>query len=119
MKYLLLLYVSEDRLWELGGREQQDLLDGLGDFIPAAGFDSFYRLESTGAALTLRRRSDGLVLSGGCGIDAEEQLQACALVEVADLNAAVRMAAQLPAAALGSIEVRPVRVLGLHSVRSH
>lgn len=109
MKYLLLLYVSEDRLWELGSEQQQGFWSGLPGRASQGGQGDCYRLESTGSALTLRRRSDGLVLSGGCGVAAEEQLQGCVLVEAEDLGAAIRMAAQLPAAALGSIEVRPVR----------
>lgn len=111
MKYLLLLYASDGRLWELTGREQQALwseVELLSAMDERAGF---FLLESTAAALTLRRRSDGVLLGGGSSVEAEEQLQGCVVVEAADLDAAVRIAARLPVAALGSVEVRPARDL--------
>jgi hypothetical protein len=40
-----------------------------------------------------------------------EQLAGFYLVEAADLNEAIRVAAQIPPAREGSIEVRPVRQL--------
>ncbi len=109
MKYLLLLYASDDQLWELTGVEQRALWSSIDDLSAVDERTRLFLLESTGAALTLRRRSDGMVLGGGSGVEANEQLQGCVVLEAADLDAAIRIAARLPVAALGSIEVRPAR----------
>jgi hypothetical protein len=109
VKYLLLLYASDDRLWELTGCEQQALWSSMGDLGAMDERIRLFLLESTGAALTLRRRSDGLLLGGGSGVDAEEQLQGCMVLEAANLDAAIQMASRLPMAAIGSVEVRPAR----------
>jgi hypothetical protein len=61
------------------------------------------------SATTVRLRDGALHLSDGPCAPAGEQLTALYLVTARDLNQAIRVAARLPPAQFGSIEIRTVR----------
>jgi hypothetical protein len=69
------------------------------------------RLLPTSAATTVRNdREPSLVLDGPFA-ETKEQLAGFYLIDAADLDEAIRVAAKIPAARVGSVEVRPVRAL--------
>lgn len=61
-------------------------------------------------ATTLRVRNGKLTTTDGPFAETKEQLGGFYLIEANDLNEAIQIAARIPSARIGSIEVRPVRV---------
>jgi hypothetical protein len=58
--------------------------------------------------MTVRVRNDRLSTTDGPFAETKETLGGFVLIEAADLNEAVQLAARWPSARLGSIEVRPI-----------
>lgn len=65
-------------------------------------------LQSPGAAITVRVREGKLSTTDGPFAETKEQVGGVVIVEARDLNEAVQLAAGIPLARLGSIEVRPI-----------
>ncbi|MGH9355097.1 MAG: YciI family protein, partial [Terriglobia bacterium] len=64
--------------------------------------------QPTSAATTVRVRDGKRLTSDGPFAETKEQLGGFYLVEAADRNEAIAMAAKLPGARFGSVEVRPI-----------
>ena len=62
-------------------------------------------------ATTVRVRNGRLSLFDGPFAETKEQLAGFYLIEARDLNEAIQLAAKIPPARVGSIEIRPVREL--------
>ena len=78
--------------------------------IKASGhFIGANRLKPPDAATTLRVRDGKLLTTDGPFAETKEQLGGYYLVEAKDLNEAIQIAARIPSAKLGSIEVRPIQ----------
>jgi hypothetical protein len=72
-------------------------------------------LFQTSTATTVRvqgARGGDVVLSDGPYVETKEALTGFYLVEAADLDAAIRVAAEIPAAWNGAVEVRPIIEFG-------
>ncbi len=65
-------------------------------------------LQSVRTATTVRQRGGKVSLTDGPFAETKEQLGGFTLLDARDLNEALQMAARLPAARIGSVEVRPV-----------
>ncbi|MBB2751944.1 UNVERIFIED_ORG: hypothetical protein GGI57_002632 [Rhizobium aethiopicum] len=65
-------------------------------------------LQPPTSAVTVRVRSGELSVTDGPFIETKEALGGFILVEAKDLNDAIRIAAGIPLAKLGAIEVRPI-----------
>jgi hypothetical protein len=66
-------------------------------------------LQPTRSATTIRVRNGRLSTTDGPFAETKEQLGGYYLVEAKDLNEAVQIAARIPSAKRGSIEVRPIQ----------
>jgi hypothetical protein len=66
-------------------------------------------LEPTSTATTVRVRDGKTLSTDGPFAETREQLGGYYLVEAKDLDEATKIAARIPSAKFGSIEVRPVR----------
>jgi len=66
------------------------------------------RLQPAETAATIRVRDGSVFISNGVAAGAKERLGAFYLIDAWDLNDAIRIAAKMPAARLGWIEVRPL-----------
>jgi hypothetical protein len=66
------------------------------------------RLRPTTDATTVRVRNGEVVASDGPFAETKEQIAGFYLIEAKDLDEAIEVAAQIPGAQAGSIEVRPV-----------
>lgn len=71
-----------------------------------------YRLRPTTAATTVRIRDGKTLLSDGPFAETKEQLGGLYVLECKDLDEALEMAAKIPSADGGSIEVRPIWEMG-------
>jgi hypothetical protein len=65
------------------------------------------RLRSTSTATTVKIRNGDLVIADGPFAETKEQIAGFYVVECSDLDDAIDVASQIPAAAVGTIEVRP------------
>src|SRR5450759_5671025 len=115
MRYLVLIY--QDEVVHSGWSEQQlaeeyqayNALDGEFQKI-AVEMQGGNALMPTQTATTVRVRDGKTLTTDGPFAETKEQLGGYYLVEAKDLDAALAIAARIPGARLGSIEVRPVWV---------
>jgi hypothetical protein len=112
MEYMLLIYDNEversGMSKEEGGRfraEYGELTKG----ITASGhFKAGDALESVKTATTIRVRNGKQLVTDGPFAETREQLGGYYLIEAKDLDEARAIAARIPSARTGAIEVRPV-----------
>jgi hypothetical protein len=112
MKYLCLVYGDEQALDALSKGEMEvlvaeslaydDVLRRSGHYLVSEA------LQPVKAAKTVRVRDRKMAITDGPFAETKEQLLGFILIEASDLNDAVQVAAKVPMAASGSIEVRPV-----------
>jgi hypothetical protein len=110
MQYLLLIYEGEKRFANLSeaslGAEMAEYRTFGQEFAKA--IQGGNALQPTTAATTVRVRDGKRLTSDGPFAETKEQLGGYYLVEARDLDEALAMAAKIPAARFGSIEVRPI-----------
>jgi hypothetical protein len=111
MKYLLQIYPdgAREALERLPEDEQEAIREeylALGQSPQVIGGD---RLQPAETATTVRVQDGETLLTDGPFVDAKEHLGGYVLVEADDLDAALEIAARIPAARMGgAIEVRPL-----------
>lgn len=113
MQYLLLVYADPALLHALPDGQYDTMMKGClehADDLQRAGkLIAFSQLEDVGTARSVRIRDGKTRVSDGPFAETKELLGGFNLVEADSIEDAIRMAAQLPWAATGCIEVRPVR----------
>ena len=120
MRYLCLIHLDEERLAALPEAELEGLnarhlalneeLLGSGHFIEAEA------LTPSSSATTLRVRNGRATVTDGPYAETKEMVAGFYLIEARDLNEAIQVAARIPSAALGTVEVRPCRDLEIDGV---
>ena len=108
MKYVCLVYLAPDKLHAVPDRECMDCGNG---FRKSGLLVAAEALQPVDTATTVRVRNGKLTITDGPFAETKEQLAGFYLLEARDLNDAIQMAAKIPPAREGSIEVRPVREL--------
>jgi len=108
MKYLCLVYGEEGRMRELSDRPCLNYVEKL---IASGHFVGGQALQPVETATTVRVRGGKVSVTDGPFAETREQLAGFYLIEAEDLNAAIQVAAGIPPAEVGSIEVRPIREL--------
>ena len=116
MKYLCLIY-SDEAQWDRMPKAESDQMYGeYYGFTEAIRQSGHYQggnpLQPTRTATTVRVRGGKTTTTDGPFAETKEQLGGYYLIEAADLNEAVQIAARIPGARIGSIEVRPVQPMG-------
>jgi hypothetical protein len=110
MQYMLLIYQSEGL--KLGPSEEsqmmQEYMAFTQDIVKSGKFKAGDRLESTDSATTVQVRNGKMVSTDGPFAETKEQLGGYYIVEASDLDEAISIAARIPGARTGSIEVRPI-----------
>jgi hypothetical protein len=113
MEYLLLIYSSEAEAQKMTAAENQATFQGYMKFtqeLEASGKNKGGNpLEKTANATTVRIRNGKTVVTDGPFAETKEQLGGYYLVDAKDLDDAIAIAAKIPGALHGSIEVRPIR----------
>jgi len=107
MQYLLLIYENEKRFSK--GFPEAELAEyrAFGKQF-AAAIKGGNALQPTGSAATVRVRDGKVLPTDGPFAETKEQLGGYYLVEARDREEAIAMAAKIPAARFGSVEVRPI-----------
>jgi hypothetical protein len=120
MKYLLLIYADE-AAWADGEREHccaestrlAHELHATGQYLGASP------LHPVTTAASVRVRAGKQLVTAGPFAETHEQLGGFFLIEAKDLDEAIGIAARVPGARKGTVEVRPVSNLsGLPEVKS-
>ena len=112
MKYMLLIYGDEAAMAKLNEAERAALFRDYGQFSEgirrSGNFLAGAPLRPTPTATTVRLREGKRLVTDGPFAETREQLGGYYLVEAKDLDEAIAIAARIPGARTGSIEVRPV-----------
>jgi hypothetical protein len=112
MKYMLLIHDDERAFQSLSEADRQAVYAEYRKFseqITASGnYLSGSELQPTSAATTVRVRDGKRLVTDGPFAEAREQLGGYYLIEAKDLDEALAVAARIPSARTGTIEVRPL-----------
>jgi hypothetical protein len=108
MKYVCLVYLEPGKLHAVPDSECMVCGDGFRKSGLLVAAEALQPIET---ATTVRVRNGKLSITDGPFAETKEQLAGFYLLEARDLNDAIQMAARIPPAREGSIEVRPVRQL--------
>jgi hypothetical protein len=113
MKYLCLVYIDEKVIDAMPERAYDALCDAAiasDEFLRRSGhYLGSNALRSVRTATSLRVRDGKLSVTDGPFAETKEHLGGYILIDAADLTEAIDLAAKCPMAAIGTIEVRPIR----------
>ena len=108
MQYMLLIYSNENR----SDDGDEEVIKRYGKFTQEVGdagkLVSADRLKPATAATTVRIRNGETLVTDGPFAETKEQLGGYYVLECENIDEALQYAAKIPAAEIGSIEVRPV-----------
>ena len=122
MKYLCLICaekVMEQMSAAAAAQHFQEYAEFTASIRASGHFLGANRLKPPGTATTVRVRDGKVLVTDGPFAETKEQFGGYYLIEAADLEDAIRVAARIPGARLGCVELRPVaddpqtRALGL------
>jgi hypothetical protein len=109
MQYMLLIYSAET---DDQNQDQAQIMADYGAFtqgiVQSGAFKSADRLRPVADATTVRVREGKTLTTDGPFAETREQLGGYYVVEAKDLDEATAIAAKVPTARHGSIEVRPI-----------
>jgi hypothetical protein len=111
MQYMLQIYSTEamDEFEKLSEDERNAITAEYMAIMQAAGVTGGAQLQPTSTATTVRVQDGRTLTTDGPFIETKEALGGYYLLEAGDLDAAIELAARIPAARMGgAIEVRPV-----------
>ena len=112
MQYLLLIYDSEKAMSAMSEADRKQLNADYTAFtkeIRASGhFKAGDALQSVHTATTVRVRDGKIATTDGPFAETREQLGGYYLVDARDLEEAIGIAARIPGARRGTVEVRPL-----------
>jgi hypothetical protein len=112
MRYMLLVYEAESN-WatmtqEDAGRIMREYMGLTEDLRQGGQHLGSAPLQPTSSATTVRVTNGKTLTTDGPFAETREQLGGYYLIEAKDLNEAIAVAARIPAARTGSVEIRPV-----------
>jgi hypothetical protein len=112
MKYLCLIYQDETQMMKMSKGQGEAILSeyqALTEDIKRSGrYLGSNRLQPTGNASSVRVRDGKVSVTDGPFAETKEQLGGYFLIEAQDLNEAIQVAAKIPSARHGCVEVRPI-----------
>ena len=112
MRYLLLIYEDESAYANASPEDVQRTMDEYNAYTRLVRERGVTRggeaLQPTSTATTVRVRDGKTLTTDGPFAETKEQLGGFYLLDCRDLDEAIELAAKIPSARWGSIEVRPV-----------
>lgn len=116
MRYMLLSNIDGSAMATLSPEQNAALMDRFVSFTQALAESGVLRgaeaLQPADTATTLRVRDGETVLTDGPFADVAESFGGYWIVDVPDLDTALKHAAECPAVEVGSVEIRAVAELG-------
>jgi hypothetical protein len=110
MKYMLLMYANESAQPENPEAEYQAWMDYMNEATAAGVLVANEGLDPVASATTVRVRDNKTLTTDGPFAETHEQFGGFSILECENLDEAIRWAAKIPTAKIGSIEIRPVFV---------
>ena len=114
MQYLLMIYSNEAEYAKMDAATGKKVMGEYEAFtqsiIQSGNFKAGDRLQPASTATTVRVRDGKTLTTDGPFAETREQLAGYYLVEAKDLDTALAVAARIPGAKTGSIEVRPIMI---------
>jgi hypothetical protein len=114
MQYICLIYADEDVQQSMSPEDRgayfQGYMDFTQDIIASGNFKAGEALHPVAAATSVRLREGKVLATDGPFAETKEALGGFYLIEAADLDEAIAIAARIPTAKHGTIEVRPIQV---------
>jgi hypothetical protein len=114
MQYLLMIYRAEADLGKMDAEARKAMTGEYGAFtqsiIQSGHFKAGDGLQPSSTATTVRVRDGKTLTTDGPFAETHEQLGGYYLIEARDLDTALAIAARVPGAKTGSVEVRPVMI---------
>jgi hypothetical protein len=114
MQYMCLIYDNEQAWQGMPEDERNAVFGEYNAFTESIKSSGNYlagdALQPTSTATTVRIRNDETLTTDGPFAETKEQLGGYYLIEAKDADEALAIAARIPSAKYGSIEVRPVVV---------
>lgn len=108
MKYACLVYLEPGKLHAVPDRECANCGDGFRTRGVLVAAEALQPIET---ATSVRVRNGKVLITDGPFAETKEQLAGFYLVDAGDLDEAITIAAKIPPAREGTVEVRPVREL--------
>src|SRR5213593_2413996 len=109
MKYMLLIYLDEQGLSETEREHCYEESTQLAHDLHSSGqYLAAAPLHPTSTATSVRVRDDKRLVTDGPFAETREQLGGYYLIDAKDLDEAIGIAARIPGARRGTIEIRPV-----------
>ena len=112
MKYLCLIYDAEANAAKMSKADADAFMGEYYAFTEGIRKSGHYiggnDLQPTQSATTIRMRNGKLSTTDGPFAETKEQLGGYYLIEARDLNDAIQVAARIPSARIGSVEVSPI-----------
>ena len=112
MQYMLLIYDAEAALAKMSPEENRQFFEEYMTFTEEIRASGHLRggdaLQSIRTATTVRTREGKTTTTDGPFAETREQLGGYYLIEAKDLDEALKIAARVPSARTGSIEIRPL-----------
>jgi hypothetical protein len=107
MQYLLMIYADETSTDPALTAEYMTFTQ---DIVKSGAFKAGDRLQPSTTATTVKIRQGKTMITDGPFAESREQLGGYYLIEAKDLDEANAIAARIPGARTGAIEVRPIWV---------
>jgi hypothetical protein len=112
MEYMLLIYRNEQEFAKVKDADKQAVYQAYGAFTQGVIKSGHYKagnpLQPIATATTVRVRGGKTLSTDGPFAETREQLTGYYLIEAKNLDEAIGIAARVPSALDGSIEVRPI-----------
>ena len=112
MRYMLLICADESGVSALSPAEGEAMMGEymkFGEEMTKRGvLETGDRLHPTSDATTVQVRDGDVITSDGPFAETKEQIGGFYIVDCKDLDEAIEIAAKIPGARLGTIEVRPI-----------
>jgi hypothetical protein len=114
-QYMFLIYLDEAKFAPMSDAQRAGFVNAMLDYDEELQRSGHYitsePLKPPAEAVTVRKWQGKFSATDGPFMETKEHLSGFFIVQARDLNDAVQLAAKMPLAAVGSIEVRPVGVL--------
>jgi hypothetical protein len=112
MKYLCLIYDDEKIYTGMSKADTEKFMGEYHQFTEGIKKSGYYlageALKPVHTATTVRVRNGKMSTTDGPFAETKEQLGGFVLIEARDLNEAIQVAARIPGARYGCVEIRPV-----------
>ena len=114
MQYMLMLYENEATAYQPGTPEFAKMMEEFETFtksiVESGAFKGGDGLQGTETATSVRVREGKTQLTDGPFAETREALGGYYLIQAANLDEATAIAARIPIAKTGTVEVRPVMI---------